>query len=382
MTFRPYLTLLLVLQLVYADVSYANEFGRLAGYEFHSDVSQHSYIDLDQVVIENNEPEASRIYSLGKNSIKSDGSLRSISGFSTSAGTKLKNEGFFELYRDYYGFPMYAHEFVVSALGGTGDFRNKPSSFRSESTRLGTKVLNIWMYVIHELEASINDCFDTSDTGEAKSIKHWDEGWAFYAGSLEGDDGSGYGVLLYDIAEKLCPHFGKCSNNGGSIINDEIMKLYNKGRDLIYERKCPSLIDLKIEIVKKMTAPLVQGLLYSASEYKKTQDDDYHATGLVYSRGFQPILSHCNTSSAEILWKNFAPNLENPVSDSLDVISSAVFKELKCMGITCDDVGKLDGLADCSSEGEYKSIPGANLPSIAEYLPEEFLGQSPEPEDV
>ena len=84
-------------------------------------------------------------------------------------------------------------------------------------------------------------------------------------------------------------------------------------------------------------------------------------------------------AGTEFLWNNFAQNMETSVSYSLDVISCAVFEELKCMNITCDDIGKLSGLPDCSSEGVYKSIPEANLSSTAEYSPEEFLGQSHEP---
>ena len=32
----------------------------------------------------------------------------------------------------------------------------------------------------------------------------WDEGWAFYAGSTEGTDGSGEGFMLHQLATKRC----------------------------------------------------------------------------------------------------------------------------------------------------------------------------------
>lgn len=369
----------LVLLLLYSSLSLAKENSWLAGYQFHSDVAQHSKIDLDQLVIESEDPESSKIYALGKNSVKSDGSMRSISGFSTSAGRKLENEGFFELYQKYYGISTYADKFIVSSFGGTGELRDKSASFLSEASKKGTKVLNVWMYVIHELEESINDCFDES---KIKSVKHWDEGWAFYAGSMERADGSGSGVLLYALAEELCEKFQKCSEDGRSIINSDILKLYNHGRDLIYEQKCAAVIDVKIDIVKKMTVPLVQGLLHSASQFKETQMDKYHAAGLVYSRGFLPILDYCNSSAAEIISQNFGPEVDNPISDSLNLIANTLFKELKCMGITCNDVVKMDGLPNCASEGEYKTIPGTNIPSVAEFSQEEFLDHSPEPENM
>ena len=370
------LSLLIVLQ---SAPSSAQDYGWLAGYKFSSDVSQHSYIDLDQASIENGDVQASMIYKLGKNSMKSDGSLRSLSGFSTSAGSKLENEGFFELYRKYYGFASYADEFVVAAFGGTGELRNKSPAFLMEAKKLGTKVLNVWMYVIHELEASINDCFEYTEAGKSKSVKHWDEGWAFYAGSLEGDDGSGAGVMLYGLAEELCSSFGKCFENGGAPINFDILTLYNDGKGLIMEQKCNDLVEIKIEIVKKMTATLVQGLLYSASQYQESEMDEFHAAGLVYSRGLLPILNNCNKNAADLIVQNFAPNLEAPVSSSLHLIANTMYKELHCMGISCTDIGTFDGLPACMSTGEYKVVAGSDAPSISPPESELDLGESPEP---
>ena len=63
------------------------------------------------------------------------------------------------------------------------------------------------------------------------SVHAWDEGVAFYTGSLEGTayGGSGDGKLLYRLAEKRCANFGTCSTehptSGTSQVNTELFAL-------------------------------------------------------------------------------------------------------------------------------------------------------------
>ena len=63
------------------------------------------------------------------------------------------------------------------------------------------------------------------------SVHAWDEGVAFYTGSLEGAayGGSGDGKLLYRLAEKRCANFGTCSTehptSGTSQVNTELFAL-------------------------------------------------------------------------------------------------------------------------------------------------------------
>jgi hypothetical protein len=46
--------------------------------------------------------------------------------------------------------------------------------------------------------------------GNQDSASAWDEAVAYYVGSLEGTDGKGDGVLLYDLADKQCINFRTC----------------------------------------------------------------------------------------------------------------------------------------------------------------------------
>ena len=76
----------------------------------------------------------------------------------------------------------------------------------------------------------------------------WDEGVAFYAGSLEGTahGGSSAGKMVYRLAEKRCANFGTCgaagdATRGTSQVNSELFKaggLFATGRDLLQQGQC------------------------------------------------------------------------------------------------------------------------------------------------
>ena len=92
---------------------------------------------------------------------------------------------------------------VDFADNGDADFSTvNDDASRREAAQKGTVILNVWMYVIREFEDAIDDC--TSCTSECNefsvnsgSVHAWDEGVAFYTGSLEGTayGGDGDGKL-------------------------------------------------------------------------------------------------------------------------------------------------------------------------------------------
>lgn len=123
------------------------------------------------------------------------------------------------------------------------------------------------MYVIHELEDAILDCekgnLDANDGGPHA----WDEGWAFYAGSLEGEQGTGEGVHLYALAEKRCENFKTCTGDqdgddasGTAAINERLLELFEDGQSKLVNEDCSGAESVKDEIRKLMLVPLIQGM--------------------------------------------------------------------------------------------------------------------------
>jgi len=98
--------------------------------------------------------------------------------------------------------------------------------FRKEVIQKGIVYLNVFPYVIWEMQDAINDCIDgqlTANDGTpgGNSVQAWDEAVAFYTGSAEGknkggnnglkscSDGKCY--LQFMLADKQYKNFGTCT---------------------------------------------------------------------------------------------------------------------------------------------------------------------------
>ena len=212
----------------------------IAGYVPGSDVTQHNKIDLDQKEMETAlkaSPAdfglAKTWYTVGGNSM-SKGSFRTLQGFSTKAQWKMYDGcpgcpyKHYKQFYDYYGSFTYADDWALAALDGTtltfgAPFFEAPGSLsfnfgdaadaaRKEVVKKGTVNMHAWMYAIREFEDAIDDCqtctanCDEFSANDAGPVHAWDEGVAFYTGSLEGEapGGSWAGKLVYRNAEKRC----------------------------------------------------------------------------------------------------------------------------------------------------------------------------------
>lgn len=240
----------------------------IAGYLPLSDVTSYALIDLDVNAMTNNFTTAYQSYSVGGNSIKSDGSIRTIKGFSTVVAN-LKGP-WYDVYKTYWSDPMYADTFTTSACLGTGDFAPSTTppigiGARTEGCKKGAVAMNIWMYVIREMEIGIDDC-------NAKNIgtpSNWDEAVAFYAGSLTGPRAASIGVSVHSFAEKRCLEFGTCDGSiaeGGGVdydasVSKKIFDLFELGQSYQISNRCGDLSLVKENIVKLMVIPLLQGVI-------------------------------------------------------------------------------------------------------------------------
>ena len=140
----------------------------------------------------------------------------------------------------------------------------------------GTAYMNAWMYVVREYEDAIDDCnagciggLTNADCNQwsAKAVHAWDEGVAFYTGSLEGTDGAGSGVMPYALADKRCANFRTCLDEDGAsgtaTVNDNLFDEFGIGIDLLNRGKCAEVPEVVRKIVAQMSVPLIQVLLAS-----------------------------------------------------------------------------------------------------------------------
>jgi len=278
-------------------------------------------------------------------------SYRSIKGFSTAAKAKMLGQRYYQAYRAYWGVDDYANQFVSAALTGTAvtnyDFTGKSDVYRQECAKKGSVYWNVWMYVIREMEDALDDCNQGCLNCNDDPVHAWDEAVAFYAGSLEGTDGSGSGKLLHALADKRCSNYGTCTGDsdndkkaGNSEVNKLILAQFNLGQAKLLAGKCVEVQAIKDRIVQLMSVPLVQGALRYAYKVDLLSGADKEKAEMVaFTGAILPRVAVCSAKSAATIRSNMF--IGGTVTAGFAAVKTAFEENYACMGFTCGDVGGL-----------------------------------------
>merc|ERR1711869_133007 len=269
---------------------------------------------------------------------------RTLAGFSTAAEKKMTGQEYFDIYKAYFGVGDYAHVRVMAALEKTGICSDCGDAARVQIAKKTSAYMNVWMYVIREFEDAIDDCKAGCIDCNDDPVHAWDEGVAFYTGSLEGTDGSGSGKMIYALADKRCTNFGTCTAAGGSKVNEELFKLFTKGKVALQQRKCDEAKPLKKSIVELMSVPLVQGSLrYAYKVAKLSGGSKEFAEGAAFSAAILPRIHACSATAAKTISDNM--NMETVedarMSAGFTAVKEAFESTYACLGINCAQIGGL-----------------------------------------
>jgi hypothetical protein len=315
---------------------------------------------------------------------------RTLQGFASASTTNSKMytksdscpgcpyETYVKFY-DYFGDLDYADKYVTAALDGkVADFSNmgvmdysattqgNSYSGRVDAAKKGTAYMNTWMYVIREFEDAIDDCQTSSIDNNYDSAHAWDEGVAFYTGSLEGTavGGSG-GKMIYALAEKRCKNFGTCgvlgaATTGISKVNIELFAKFSLAQNYLYMGQCSLVRPVLKEIISLMTIPLIQGTLryayklsvMDASTNPATGDTRLkeEAEGATFAAAMLPLLHACSADDANTVYSNMKPGASMAMDK--DAVKAALEANYGCMGVTCAHVGALTEGGGCSTPGD------------------------------
>jgi len=309
---------------------------------------------------------------------------RTLQGFSTQAQTKMAMQETYQIYRAYYGAGDYANQYVLAALGGSGEFNGLGNDAREQGAKKGTAYMNVWMYVIHEIEDAIIDCENNCITPGSQDcnsdpVHAIDEAAAFYAGSLEGVAAKGVpdaGKLVFRLAEKRCADFGTCTGTQGqAAANAEIVAKLQKAQVELKNSRCVNVVPLKKRIVELMSIPLIQGSLRYA--WKVAEDPQAglkeKAEGAVFAAAILPRVAACNPDVAKLISDNMKIDAANHMSAGFVAIKQAFESTYACLGITCEDIGGLlksklvmgeykDKAAPCVTSSPSQTISETNIP--------------------
>jgi hypothetical protein len=214
--------------------------------------------------------------------------------------------------------------------------------------------MSIWMYVIREMEDALDDCNEGCKLEGCNDdpVHAWDEAVAFYTGSLEGNDGSGDGRLLYALADKRCKDFRTCGDlaketKGTSHTNGIIMSSFTTGSQLLTQGKCAQAKPYKEQIEKMMVVPLIQGTLRYAyilcmnlgQSLTGEPLEKAEAEGAVFAASVLPLVYACNEDAAATIYDNMRTGQTD--SHVFDEVKSAFESVYGCMGVRGADVGGL-----------------------------------------
>merc|ERR1711990_1111028 len=407
----------------------------IAGYEPASDVIQHARIDLDVNAIIDDLPgknsadindcvnnqckydadnmaapvtagKASDVWTNGKYSRKSS-SLRTIKGFAEGAADKsscsggktpcikvatdvdYKDNGFIRVMNAYWkkkGLDEFTwgEQIIDAAFKGTPlgevDFSTVGWDFRKETIGKGIVYLNVFPYVIWEMQDAINDCKAGKLSANADSVHAWDEAVAFYTGSLEGTTeggdvgltgGYGEGELQFTLAEKRCKNFGTCTadfdmnpHDGYSEVNKKIFALFSAGRDEILSAvdstrsdKCEPIAETMNEISGLMLVPFIQGVqryLYKTAQGTASAKEAGEL--FAFASAALPFIDAVDSTAADKLY-NRAWKQDFTTESDFKTIKYAVEGTYSQLGVgtgqgkvTCSAVGELNDSGNVLSE--------------------------------
>ncbi|KAL3923597.1 MAG: hypothetical protein SGILL_001567 [Bacillariaceae sp.] len=228
--------------------------------------------------------------------------------------------------------------------------------------------MNIWMYVIREMEDALDDCkegcdFETNCNDDP--VHAWDEAVAFYTGTLEGKDGSGDGKLLHALADKRCSNFKTCGDlanaeTGTSHVNLEIFREFSIGLNKIVQGECASARAQKERIEQLMAIPLIQGSLRYAyiTNFDADAGEKAEAEGAVFAASVLPLVHACNADAAATVYNNLKVGQRN--SANFQQVREAFESVYECMGIRSEYIG---GLWDSSTKQYMKGAAPAGVSS-------------------
>ena len=302
--------------------------------------------------------------------MKTTGVIRTIKGFSSAT---LVNEKWYGIYSSYWkGDLTYADTFTTSACKGTGVFAIRASPAittisQGQGCTKGSQYQNVWMYVIHELEAAIADC-------KAGTVgTHWDEAVAFYSGSITlTNPTTNIGQFQYGLGEKKCSLFNTCTSTQSSLyksgVNEKVFNLFASGRDMQASFQCSAMEATKESLVKLFAVPLLQGVIQYLYQSKTDGKEKSKAELWSFASALLPFMNYYSPAAAKVLYDNSYILNVNTVPSGYVATKTAMEGAYLAMGISCADVG---GFVNSTKPSVYVAglAPCTDARSIIGYVP-------------
>ena len=306
------------------------------GYAYASNIDSHRLVvedicEINEIVGDYRWSEIAEIYANGSNSVKSDGSVRTIGGFAAGEGKKHGGD-------TYYGTPTPLDDFVSAALNGTGVWAGESDAVRKQGVQKGIMNQVMIAWVVHELNAALAKAADGNFDAATGAPHNWDEAWAFYHGSAPG-------CGPFATANKRAKDFGTLGSDGETALaNEGLLAAMIDGRDALLAGDEAGAISATNEAVKHVFITYAQATIkYAAKVYSDLEAGDteaarvHQAEGWAFFRIIEPILGNNGIDTSVI---DSILNMENePGSGSVADIQAVLDPVITSFGITPAEFG-------------------------------------------
>lgn len=319
---------------------------------------------------------------------------RTLQTLSTAANVTMRKGGesclicpYYEdflKFKEYYGDTTYADKWIMAAFNahstefssgrGNADFSTfQHKTSLAEAISKGSTAMSVLMEVIRRLENAVSDCETNCDPEECNGepVLSIDAAAAFYAGSLEGEAGSGEGKFAFDLADRRCMNFMTCGEysneeSGISHVNIQIVREMEQLQLAVLQTQCNVAKSSKETIVNYLKVPLIQSVLHYAYQRQfqnpkvASDAEQLEAEGATFTAAILPWVHACNADHATNIYNQMKVG-----SSASNVDFKAIKRSFEsvypCLGITCGDVGGVH-----SVNGYYAGAAPCNDGSVVQ----------------
>jgi len=211
--------------------------------------------------------------------------------------------------------------------------------------------MSVQMFVIHELESAVYSCNQDCDTCNGDAVHAVDKAVAFYAGSLEGAEGTGNGKLMYGMADHRATAFRTAGpdaddDEGKSKVNYDIFRELKEMQKEIERKECNEAHRRKRHIISHMFIPLIQGTLHYAHLGKDGNiSERSNVEGATWAASVLPMVAYCSADDASTIYNNMKIGQTDKVDFA--AVKVAFENNYECLDVKCVDVG---GIWDSASQ--------------------------------
>lgn len=218
------------------------------------------------------------------------------------------------------------------------------------------KVLNIWMWIIHKLNAVVDFCKSNKSAINSGLV---DEAAALWEGSQ-----------LFAMAEELGPRFSHGQDGEMTYLNRKIVDRLKEARDITSNNQnvCSNADVLALRILVKETVSYMTAVLFQSLIDSMLSVFDDNAKKVVELMAFA-TLPHIKSCGHHVIFDDLKGYLITGFSEDGDKIATTIEtlqSHYNCLGLSCIDVGHHD-----ATEGSSITAPEcSDVTMIAGYVPE------------